>query len=102
MTAEEKETLINELKYTFPDIPEEEILQAISLYENLQFDKAKLKIKILIIERLIMTLEEKIRLGELEIENKGKLEALKELLKDLQNAEKKANSKVGVFYIEKD
>ena len=102
MTAEGKETLINKLKYTFPDIPEEEILKAISLYENLPLDKAKLKIKILIVERLIMTLEEKIRLGELEIENKGKLEALKELLKDLQNTEKKSSSKVGVFYIEKD
>ena len=65
-------------------------------------DKAKLKINILIVERLIMTLEEKIRLGKLEIENKWKLEVLKELLKDLQNVEKKANSKVRVFYIEKD
>ena len=80
--------LKQELKILYPELQEELLDQILQITGDLPYEEAKRQSEILILNRLILELDEKVKLGELETQNTQKLQILKERLQTLQNQTK--------------
>lgn len=96
MTDQEKTELITQLTLSYPQVDPAVINQIVNLNQYLPLEKAKITCETLVIQRLIMELDEKVKLGEIETQNVEKISALKEKLNHLF----KLKRKIGVFYLE--
>jgi len=90
MTETERQRLEQLLQITYPEINTSLITQIVEINQDLSFEEAKRQSEILILQRLILELDEKVKLGEMETQNTQKLQILKEKLKQLQTQTKKA------------
>ncbi|NPA54182.1 MAG: hypothetical protein GXO21_05880 [Aquificae bacterium] len=88
MTQTEKDKLKQILQLTYPEADPTLIDQIISINADLTFEEAQKQSEIILLNRLILELDEKIKLGEIETQNTEKLKLLKERLQTLQQERK--------------
>ncbi len=90
MTETEKQKLEQLLQITYPEVDTSLISRIVGINQDLSFEEAKRQSEILILQRLILELDEKVKLGEMETQNIQKLQILREKLQQLQKQTKKA------------
>ena len=90
MTETEKQKLEQLLQITYPEVDTSLISRIVGINQDLSFEEAKRQSEILILQRLILELDEKVKLGEMETQNTQKLQILREKLQQLQKQTKKA------------
>ncbi len=88
MTQQEKDKLKQILQLTYPEADPTLIDQIININADLPFEEAQKQSEIILLNRLILELDEKIKLGEIETQNTEKLKLLKERLQTLQQERK--------------